>query len=204
MNLTGPLQISALSLPYFTSSSHSTFLDSVSAQGSTSSQIPTVDILITHVWPANITDSVGKIPEVSTAITLGSSAIEEILKATRPRYHFASEHSLFWERIPFEWPNATDGRQFTRFISLGEFENSIKHRWFYAFSLQASEKNTSQPVPPILTPNPYARQLNNPGKRPLPNEDETNYIFGGGAAKRSRHGNVQLFFSGYVKLTFRT
>ena len=177
------------SIGSFNSSSQSAFLASFPSQGSTSSQSTPLDILITHMWPANITEDISKPPEVSNAINLGTSAISEILQTTRPRYHFVSEHSLFWERSPFEWPDATDSRQFTRFISLGEFDNALKYRWFYAFSLQSSDKTSIQTVPPNLTPNPYVRQLNKPAKRSIPHEDGTNYIFEGGTAKRSRYGN---------------
>lgn len=98
-----------------------------------------VDILITYQWPAAIASE-----EKLTAV--GNAQVDEVVKMTKPRYHFAvgTETGRFFERPPYKWSFETHQ---TRFISLGQ--QGSGDRWFYAFSYsrdsEASENCTENP-----------------------------------------------------------
>jgi len=136
-----------------------------------------------------ITHGSAKQPSDPTASDWGAPVIAEILSATKPRYHFSSEKPIYWEREPFEFTNNT----YTRFISLGEFANKSKERWFYAFNLAPIATGSIQPRPVNVTPCPLSSNAIGkfaPASRGMKrafgqveNEEPSNYIFGGGTGK---------------------
>ena len=87
---------------------------------STSSQL--IDILLTNVWPESITEfSSALLPDPQLS-SIGAPPLDEVIRKTKPRYHFASgggHPPKFWEREPFIWEDE-QGRV-SRFVSLGAF-----------------------------------------------------------------------------------
>ncbi|RDX56437.1 nuclear protein [Lentinus brumalis] len=135
---------------------------------STSSQL--VDIFISNAWPSGITHfSSAPLPAPELA-SIGVEPVAEIVRKTRPRYHFTSgggHPPRFWEREPYTWDE--DNGRVSRFVSIGAFggeqPSGKKPRWFYAFSI-APLSATSEPQskPANATQNPF---LHRPPKRPL-------------------------------------
>jgi hypothetical protein len=198
---------------YFTPSALSAFSNSAS--------LANVDILLLNTWPSQIMRYSDKV----LSETISKSSIEEkaipalqgLLNKARPKYAFVGNENIFWEREPFVYPSMVnaDGetqqqqQRATRFLSLGQFGNPTKQRWFYAFSIAPSAKEQSQEIPSNVTPYPFdtssasgsgssangARGI----KRTYPNDsngygDENggSYIFAnggqGGEARKKRHG----------------
>lgn len=146
--------------PYFTSTDVSTAIKEI-----TSATNPNeanefsrgIDILITHSLPTQISKYASRpFPSSSSSLTSSVPAISNILAAAKPRYHFASQAATFWERDPFSWPSSMN--RITRFISLGQFGNTDKQRYFYAFNLNLDENTTNSSaagsLPPNITPCP--------------------------------------------------
>lgn len=139
-----------------------------------------VDILLTHGWPTDITNLSSKPLDEGKSVP-GVPAIVEILDAVRPRYHLASEQAIFWEREPFAFPSRSNDVSYTRFISLGEFANKGKNRWFYAFNIAPT--NGPQPRPANATACPLTITTSDPASRKRGYAQSTDaqpdYIFGG-------------------------
>lgn len=154
-----------------------------------------IDILLTNTFPADITAfSSAPLPSPSFPMPPGAEPVSEVVRRTKPRYHFVAggggspeDVPLFWEREPFVWEDET-GRVM-RFVSLGSFgrtpESGKKQRWFYAFSIAPQTSTTPAPARPAnATKNPFTERL--PQKRGFPGEDG-DYRWGGqGGNKRSR------------------
>ncbi|KDQ10585.1 hypothetical protein BOTBODRAFT_178064 [Botryobasidium botryosum FD-172 SS1] len=130
-------------------------------------QGPSVDILLTHLWPPSITALSSKLPvPLPTAPSHPASGIDDIVRAARPRYLFSASpgennQSIFWEREPFVWGEDDDNRV-TRFVGLGAFggpassePGAKKPRWFYAFSIAQASAASSQPRPANATASPF-------------------------------------------------
>lgn len=81
-----------------------------------------IDILVTNVWPSAIAQfSSVPLPDTHLA-SVGALPLDDLVRRTRPRYHFAAGHGQqpkFWEREPFLWDDE-DGR-LSRFVGLGAF-----------------------------------------------------------------------------------
>ncbi|KAG0367058.1 hypothetical protein BGZ54_004483 [Gamsiella multidivaricata] len=99
-----------------------------------------VDILLTHEWPAGITQPgagattmTPPAPTTDLSASTFSHAVATVAQAAQPRYHFAAMSGQFWERAPYK--NVKGAEHATRFIGLGEVGNKNKQRWFYAFNL---------------------------------------------------------------------
>ena len=100
-----------------------TSLASIQASSS-SSQL--IDILLTNVWPSCIAQFIQS-PLTDPQITnsnLGAPPLDEIVRKTKPRYHFAAgvgkvQPSIFWERDPYVWED--EKSRVSRFVSLGAF-----------------------------------------------------------------------------------
>ncbi|PGH19223.1 hypothetical protein AJ80_04088 [Polytolypa hystricis UAMH7299] len=108
----------------------------------------TADILITNQWPKSIRlGSNVEVPE-DTKAPEGVQCVADLCSTLKPRYHFASEASFFFEREPFfhtpteEMPEV---RPITRFINMAPFGNPTKQKWLYAFSL-----DVNAPAPTII------------------------------------------------------
>lgn len=87
---------------------------------------PKADILITYDWPHAIARQ-------ENLVSFGSKAVDDIVKATRPTYHFAvgpNHKGKFFENLPYKW---SEGGH-TRFISLGQ--EGTGDKWYYAFKFE--------------------------------------------------------------------
>ncbi len=96
-----------------------TSLASIQASAA-SSQL--IDILLTNVWPLSITQfSAAPLPDLELS-ALGAAPLSDVIRKTKPRYHFAAAGGIppkFWEREPYVWDDE-QGRV-ARFVSLGAF-----------------------------------------------------------------------------------
>ncbi|KAJ5101621.1 hypothetical protein NUU61_003843 [Penicillium alfredii] len=106
------------------------------------------DILITNQWPKGIrTGSNAAVPEDESALTTEVQCVADVCSTLRPRYHFSSSNSFFYERAPFfhlpteDYP---DVKPLTRFISMASYES--KQKAMYAFSLDVKA------APPLTLP----------------------------------------------------
>ena len=83
-----------------------------------------VDIFISNAWPASITEfSSAPLPAPELA-SIGVEPVSEVVKKTKPRYHFAAgggHPPRFWEREPYTWDGEEDKGRVSRFVSLGAF-----------------------------------------------------------------------------------
>ncbi|RPD66453.1 nuclear protein [Lentinus tigrinus ALCF2SS1-7] len=129
-----------------------------------------VDILISNAWPSGITHFSSAPLPIPELASIGVEPVAEVVRKTKPRYHFASgggHPPRFWEREPYTWDE--DNGRVSRFVSLGAFggeqPSGKKPRWFYAFSIAPlSPTSEPQPKPANATQNPF---LHRPPKRPL-------------------------------------
>lgn len=117
----------------------------------------TADILLTASWPSLIrTGSNVPIPDVGVEPT-GYDHISELCAALKPRYHFASSPSFYYEREPFfhmPTQETPDFRPLTRFISFAAHGNPNKQKALSAFNLQAIVDVTA-PLPLGATASPF-------------------------------------------------
>ncbi|KAJ7940227.1 hypothetical protein B0H13DRAFT_3333 [Mycena leptocephala] len=155
---------------------------------STASSSQLIDILITNAWPASVTNFSSVPLPVAELASIGALPLDETIRRTKPRYHFAAgggQPPMFWEREPFMWGDEKD--RVSRFVSLGAFGGEPtpgkKQRWFYAFSI-APNSPTAPPVaqPANATKNPFTESSGSfarPMKRPFESTAEgENFIFG--------------------------
>ena len=136
----------------------------------------TADILVTSDWPASVhSGSKAKLPEGANT-DQGEQCVAELCATLKPRYHFSASSKGFYEREPFFYlDNAEpDIRPITRFISLASFDNSLKQKSIYAFSL---DPNASSPtmLPAGSTPSPFA--LASRKRQRLPEQDDSHSRF---------------------------
>lgn len=86
-----------------------------------------IDILLSNTFPANITVfSNAPLPSPSFPSPLGAEPVAEVVRKTKPRYHFVAggggseeDVPLFWEREPVVWDD--ENGRVMRFVSLGSF-----------------------------------------------------------------------------------
>ena len=92
-------------------------------QNNTTPQL--IDILLTNSFPTNIVGlSAAPLPSSDFPPSRGAEPISDIIRRTKPKYHFVSggdgQHTpMFWEREPFIWDE--EGGRVSRFVSLGSF-----------------------------------------------------------------------------------
>ncbi|KAL2060164.1 hypothetical protein VTL71DRAFT_9559 [Oculimacula yallundae] len=100
------------------------------------------DILLTTCWPTSIRiGSKVVVPVGDIAPPEGLEHIADLCAALKPRYHFSTTPTFFYEREPFFFnpsPDNPDYKPVTRFISLAAHGPKSTPKWLYAFSLQAS------------------------------------------------------------------
>jgi hypothetical protein len=117
----------------------------------------TADILLTASWPSSIrTGSKVPIPDVGIEPT-GCDHISQLCADLKPRYHFSSSPSFYYEREPFfhtPTEDAPDFRPLTRFISLAAYGNPNKQKAVSAFNLRAAVDVTA-PLPLGVTASPF-------------------------------------------------
>ena len=107
----------------------------------------TADILVTSEWPEGVQtrSKVNFQPDVQPPARSCIADLDVILK---PRYHFSTSGSTFYEREPFfhSPSDETDGLYpVTRFISLAAYGNVNKQKWIYAFSHDPSASHAVSP-----------------------------------------------------------
>ncbi|KAH9928175.1 nuclear protein [Fomitopsis serialis] len=143
-----------------------------------------VDIFISNAWPSSVTHaSNAPLPDPALS-SIGIDPVAEIVRRTKPRYHFAAgggSPPKFWEREPFVW--GEDNGRISRFVSLGAFggppTEGKKQRWFYAFSIApVSPDSPPLPRPANATQNPFTEETARPPKRPLESDEGANYRWG--------------------------
>ncbi|KAJ3788223.1 CwfJ C-terminus 1-domain-containing protein-like protein [Lentinula aff. detonsa] len=160
---------------------------------SSSSSSQFVDIFVTNVWPACITDfSSTPLPSLPSS-RVGAPPLDDICRHLRPRYHFAAgapsegreQQPVFWEREPFSWDESGNGNgRLSRFISLGSFSATApvggkKQRWFYAFSIAPETNSVAVQRPNNASKNPFMEAGHR--KRPfqeIQSSQGENYSFG--------------------------
>ncbi|KIK61829.1 hypothetical protein GYMLUDRAFT_42253 [Collybiopsis luxurians FD-317 M1] len=166
-----------------TTSSSKQDYKSLAAIQSSSSSSQLVDIFISNVWPASITNLSSAPLPFPELKSIGVLPLDDICKRLKPRYHFAAsggQPPAFWEREPFVWEGES-GRA-SRFISLGTFggpapTSGKKQRWFYAFSMAPNSPGAPTPPPANASKNPFTDSTAR--KRVLQESSEgENYIFG--------------------------
>ena len=137
------------------------------------------DILITNDWPKSIAvGSKVQLPE-DTPAPEGTQSVADTCAILRPRYHFSSSPSFFYEREPFFHPPSDDSpevKPITRFLSMAAFGNASGQKWLYAFNLDTTAG------PPVALPlGTTASPLTQPARkrRSLPNQQESFSRFSG-------------------------
>lgn len=86
-----------------------------------------IDILLSNVFPTDITAfSSAPLPSPSFPSPSGAAPLSEVVRRTKPRYHFVAggggndeDIPLFWEREPIVWDD--ENGRVMRFVSLGAF-----------------------------------------------------------------------------------
>ncbi|KAL1384980.1 CwfJ C-terminus 1-domain-containing protein-like protein [Phyllosticta capitalensis] len=149
----------------------------------------TADILITAQWPAEIRAG-SKVDFQPDEEQSQQACISDVCSHLKPRYHFSTSGSTFYEREPFfhaPTEDAPDGYKITRFISMANYGNAKKQKWIYAFSLDPTA------APPISIPSgTTASPLSFASKkRSLPSQ-EASYRFSApdeGGRHHRRKGN---------------
>ncbi|KAK0108490.1 hypothetical protein ONS95_003294 [Cadophora gregata] len=116
------------------------------------------DILLTTCWPASVRmGSKVVVPVGDVAPPTGLEHIADLCAALKPRYHFSSTPTFFYEREPFFFNPTQDNPDYkpvTRFISLAAHGNTTKQKSLYAFTLQATPDPLA-PLPPGTTASPF-------------------------------------------------
>lgn len=170
-----------------------------------------IDILMTHEWPAGITQHC-TLPLPDPGSPKWGAQPLQALARLRPRYHFASgggPQPIFWERQPYVWD---EDSRVSRFVSLGAFGGPEpeagkkkervslsfdiprdpevdRSQWFYAFSIAPqTEPSQPQPRPANATPSPFASRGS---KRELDAGSGENFIWGNDAKRARRDGEAQ-------------
>ncbi|KAI9048315.1 hypothetical protein LZ554_008109 [Drepanopeziza brunnea f. sp. 'monogermtubi'] len=115
------------------------------------------DILLTTCWPAAVRiGSKVVVPPGDVLPPAGLEHISDLCAALKPRYHFSTTPTFFYEREPFFFPPTAenpDVKPITRFISLAAHGNAKKQKSLYAFSLQkTTEPNAVLPVGTTASP----------------------------------------------------
>lgn len=134
----------------------------------------TADILITNEWPANIrTGSKVEFKHGDEPDPVTQQCIADLCATVKPRYHFSSSGTTFFEREPFFHAPSNDdqttGYAITRFISLASFGNPTKQKWIYAFTLDPTSSKSAA-IPPGSTASPFTLA---PIKRAFPSQGES-------------------------------
>ncbi|KAL0254882.1 hypothetical protein SLS55_009406 [Diplodia seriata] len=147
----------------------------------------TADILVTSQWPADV--QTGSKVDFNADKPFQQQCIADLCTTIKPRYHFSTTPTAFYEREPFfhaPTEDTGDGYRITRFISLASYGNSNKAKWVYAFSIDPTA------APPVsIPPGTTASPLSFVGKkRPKPNQ-ESNFRFSTEDSHRKRGNKRQ-------------
>ncbi|AET39492.1 Drn1p Ecym_4447 [Eremothecium cymbalariae DBVPG len=107
------------------------------------SKVSGIDMLVTNFWSTAISNN--------KKLLLGNTLIDEVVNFAKPRYHFSSSASKFFEMDPFKWDDA-GSIIISRFINLAAFGSGQK--WAYAFSIDIGAYEETQ-IPENIVGNPY-------------------------------------------------
>ncbi|KAL9093589.1 MAG: hypothetical protein Q9165_003984 [Trypethelium subeluteriae] len=105
------------------------------------------ELLVTSQWPLGIGN--GSKVELTRSNQVEQPCIADLCSTLKPKYHFSTTPTSFYEREPFFHPAteaAPDAYSVTRFISLAPFGNPHKAKWIYALNLDP------QAAPPVTIP----------------------------------------------------
>ncbi|XP_064476195.1 CWF19-like protein 1 [Ornithodoros turicata] len=93
-----------------------------------------VDILLTSQWPKGVTKYGQGVEESQYD---ASNATAMLAYFTRPRYHFSSSSSCYYDRLPYRNHQVLrePARHASRFISVASVNNAAKSKWLYAFTI---------------------------------------------------------------------
>lgn len=146
------------------------------------------DILITSHWPLSIRTGSHIDVVDESKILPAEQCVADLCSTLRPRYHFSTSDETFYEREPFfhlSSQGQPDAASITRFISLAAFDNPLKQKWLYAFSIDPSA------APPINLPaGTTASPLINSKKRNrLPDQDQSYSRFSKQQSNHHHHPN---------------
>ncbi|KAL9622875.1 MAG: hypothetical protein Q9160_002801 [Pyrenula sp. 1 TL-2023] len=120
------------------------------------------DILLSSEWPLGLNSGSQSARDDirDEPLPQAQQCISNLCSTLKPRYHFSTSSTFFFEREPFYHtpsdPN-NDTRQVTRFLSLSSFKNPSGAKFVYAFNLDPSEPTSLPPtqLPPSTTPSPF-------------------------------------------------
>lgn len=115
-----------------------------------------VDILLTSMWPAQVSKFSSNQPSRDID---GSPLISRLAAGLKPRYHFAGMGSHY-ERSPYRNHRVLleIAQHVTRFIGLAPVNNREKEKWLYAFSMTPIRKLSRAELivqPPNTSEFPY-------------------------------------------------
>ena len=148
------------------------------------------DILITTNWPTSVRKGSSiEIPEDAQE-PMSEPCIAELCSILKPRYHFSSSPSFFYEREPFFHPhdNASKGSlSITRFISVAAYRKTSQLKWLYAFSIDPLQR-TTYAVPPGATALPFVQASQKRGHLDSQQQGFQRFSSGEGGDDAS-HGN---------------
>ncbi|KAL6714614.1 hypothetical protein ACLMJK_008039 [Lecanora helva] len=169
------------------------------------------DILVTSTWPISVRTGSSIKPPEGTDEPPDEDCVADLCSALKPRYHFTTSDSFFYEREPFfhlTSDNQPDTSSITRFLSLAAYNNPQKQKWLYAFSIDPSSAAPTT-MPPGTTAPPFKpsrkrhRQPENDDHQHQNNYSRFSHRNGGGdyyrpMKKRKRHqpppGPQECFF----------
>ena len=171
----------------------------------------TADILVTSNWPASVRSGSNiNLPEgadESISLSEAEHCIADLCSALKPRYHFSTSPSMFYEREPFfhlSKEDQPDTSSITRFISLAAYDNPAKQKWLYAFSLDPNS-SPSLEMPSGTTASPFTDTSRKRQRLPDQNQSYSRFNHDNGHRdyhrpnKRARHkapppGPEECFF----------
>ena len=120
-----------------------------------SSDFQGVDILLSSDWPQGIGSQDNEVKP-----TDGIALISRLAVKLRPRYHFAGQKGVFYERVPYRNHRVMvqNQRHVTRFIGMAKVGNPEKKKWIYAFNIVPMKQMSRSDLiaqPPSASDIPY-------------------------------------------------
>ncbi|KAJ1922316.1 hypothetical protein H4219_000178 [Mycoemilia scoparia] len=101
--------------------------------------IAMVDALVTYNWPLGVTRLSNQPFNSSKSV---SEPVSRVCHELKPRYHFSSGESLYYEREAWYYSDdvkigksPNQHKHYTRFIGLGGLKTPTKTKWLYALNL---------------------------------------------------------------------
>ncbi|KAL1960080.1 hypothetical protein VTO42DRAFT_252 [Malbranchea cinnamomea] len=161
----------------------------------------TADILVTYQWPKSVQEG-SKVPLEGGNPVEGVQCLADLCSTLKPRYHFSSYASQFFEREPFFHQHAEvspDVHYITRFINLAPCNNLLKQKWMYAFNLDPKAPQPAA-LPTGTTVSPFVATSSKRQALPAQNEAYSRFSHDDGfqrprkRARRAPPGPSECFF----------